>query len=70
LQQDLEADREVLVLARGGRSLGRRAIREALDQGIDHLLLQPVRGFGTNGRWCATRKGVIEPAYEAASDSV
>lgn len=53
-QQSLEADREILVLTRGGRNLDRGAFREGLDQGIDQLLLQPVGRFGTDERWRPT----------------
>ena len=54
-------ERDVLAFTRGGRSLDRRAIREALDQGIDQLLLQPVRGFGADKR--------VRPTFDRADGS-
>jgi hypothetical protein len=48
-------------MTHGGRSLARRALREALDQGTDQLLLQPVRRFGADQR--------CRPAFDRADGS-
>ena len=50
LQQRFQAECDVPVLTRGGCSLDRRAFREALDQCMDQLLLQPMRRFGIDHR--------------------
>ena len=48
LQKSLKAERNVPLLACGRRSLDRQPFREAIDQRLDQLLLQPVRCFATD----------------------